>query len=50
MLTIFIRGMLCNWMVSLGVVGAMVSTTVSGKGYRDVDANLLRDGVRALSG
>ncbi len=29
--TIFIRGMLCNWMVSLGVVGAMVSTTVSGK-------------------
>lgn len=31
MLTIFIRGMLCNWMVSLGVVGAMVSTTVSGK-------------------
>lgn len=31
MLTIFIRGMLCNWMVSLGVVGAMISTTVSGK-------------------
>ncbi|WP_101675559.1 formate/nitrite transporter family protein [Alloalcanivorax mobilis] len=31
MLTIFIRGILCNWMVSLGVVGAMVSTTVSGK-------------------
>jgi len=30
-LTIFIRGMLCNWMVSLGVVGAMVSTSVSGK-------------------
>ncbi|MDB2449045.1 formate/nitrite transporter family protein [bacterium] len=29
--TIFIRGMLCNWMVSLGVVGAMVSTSVSGK-------------------
>src|SRR5690606_38508705 len=23
MLTLFIRGMLCNWMVSLGVVGAM---------------------------
>src|SRR5690606_42160060 len=22
---------LCNWMVSLGVVGAMISTTVSGK-------------------
>ena len=30
-LTVFIRGMLCNWMVSMGVVGAMVSTTVSGK-------------------
>lgn len=29
--TIFIRGMLCNWMVSMGVVGAMVSTSVSGK-------------------
>src|SRR5881394_2022086 len=25
------RGMLCNWMVSAGVVGAMISTTVSGK-------------------
>ena len=30
-MTIFIRGMLCNWMVSLGVIGAMMSTTVSGK-------------------
>ena len=30
-LTIFIRAMLCNWMVSTGVVGAMISTTVSGK-------------------
>lgn len=29
--TIFIRGMLCNWMVSTGVVGAMISTHVSGK-------------------
>jgi len=29
--TIFIRGMLCNWMVSMGVVGAMISTHVSGK-------------------
>lgn len=29
--TIFIRAMLCNWMVSMGVVGAMISTTVSGK-------------------
>ncbi len=29
--TIFLRGMLCNWMVSMGVVGAMVSTSVSGK-------------------
>ena len=31
MLTLFIRGVLCNWMVSTGVVGAMVSTSVSGK-------------------
>ena len=31
MLTIFVRGMLCNWMVSTGVVGAMISDTVSGK-------------------
>lgn len=29
--TIFLRGVLCNWMVSMGVVGAMVSTTVQGK-------------------
>jgi formate/nitrite transporter len=29
--TIFLRGMLCNWMVSMGVVGAMISTQVSGK-------------------
>ena len=31
MLTLFIRAMLCNWMVSTGVVGAMISTSVSGK-------------------
>ena len=31
MLTLFIRGVLCNWMVSTGVVGAMISTSVSGK-------------------
>ncbi|HEY9042795.1 MAG TPA: formate/nitrite transporter family protein [Rheinheimera sp.] len=30
-MTIFMRAMLCNWMVSLGVVGAMISTHVSGK-------------------
>ena len=30
-LTIFLRGVLCNWMVSMGVVGAMISTTVGGK-------------------
>lgn len=30
-LTIFIRGMLCNWMVSMGVVGAMISTSAAGK-------------------
>lgn len=31
MLTLFVRGVLCNWMVSTGVVGAMISTTVGGK-------------------
>jgi formate/nitrite transporter len=31
MLTLFVRGMLCNWMVSMGVVGAMISTSVTGK-------------------
>lgn len=31
MMTLFIRGVLCNWMVSTGVVGAMISTSVSGK-------------------
>ncbi|TVP53943.1 MAG: formate/nitrite transporter family protein [Halomonadaceae bacterium] len=29
--TIFLRGVLCNWMVSMGVVGAMISTSVGGK-------------------
>ena len=29
--TIFIRGMMCNWMVSMGVVGAMISTSATGK-------------------
>ncbi|MGW8955888.1 formate/nitrite transporter family protein [Streptomyces sp. NPDC055709] len=31
MLTLFIRGVLCNWMVSTGVVAAMMSTSLSGK-------------------
>ena len=31
MLTLFIRGVLCNWMVSTGVVGAMICTNVTGK-------------------
>jgi formate/nitrite transporter len=31
MATLFFRGILCNWMVSTGVVGAMISTTVPGK-------------------
>jgi formate/nitrite transporter len=31
MLTLFVRAMLCNWMVSTGVVGAMISTSVPGK-------------------
>jgi formate/nitrite transporter len=31
MLHLFMRAMFCNWMVSMGVVGASISTTVSGK-------------------
>lgn len=31
MLTLFIRGVLCNWMVSTGVVAAMMSSSVPGK-------------------
>ncbi|MBD7918595.1 formate/nitrite transporter family protein [Cellulomonas sp. Sa3CUA2] len=31
MLTLFVRGVLCNWMVSTGVVGAMVAKDVPGK-------------------
>lgn len=31
MLTLFVRGVLCNWMVSTGVVGAMMSDSVPGK-------------------
>src|SRR4029078_3878708 len=31
MLAVFIRGVLCKWRVSPGVVGAMISTSVSGK-------------------
>jgi formate transporter len=31
MLTLVIRGILCNWMVSTGVVAAIMSTSVSGK-------------------
>jgi formate transporter len=31
MATLIVRGILCNWMVSTGVVGAMISTTVPGK-------------------
>jgi formate/nitrite transporter len=31
MLTLFIRGVLCNWMVSTGVVGALMSRDLSGK-------------------
>ena len=30
-ITVFVRGIFCNWMVCLGVVGAMLSTNVSGK-------------------
>lgn len=31
MLTLFTRGMLCNWMVSTGVIGAMLALDVPGK-------------------
>jgi formate/nitrite transporter len=31
MLTLFVRAVMCNWMVSTGVIGAMISTSVSGK-------------------
>ncbi|PTW63199.1 formate/nitrite transporter [Breoghania corrubedonensis] len=31
MLTLFIRAVMCNWMVSTGVVSAMMSNSVSGK-------------------
>jgi formate/nitrite transporter len=31
MLTLFIRAVMCNWMVSTGVVAAMMSSSVSGK-------------------
>ena len=31
MLTLFVRAMMCNWMVSTGVIGAMLSTSVPGK-------------------
>lgn len=31
MLTLFVRGVMCNWMVSTGVVAALMSTSVSGK-------------------
>ena len=30
-LVLFLRGVFCNWMVSMGVVGATISTHVSGK-------------------
>ncbi|MEI6896090.1 MAG: formate/nitrite transporter family protein [Psychromonas sp.] len=30
-ITVFVKGVLCNWMVCLGVVGTMVSNSVSGK-------------------
>ncbi|MBF0671823.1 MAG: formate/nitrite transporter family protein [Salinibacterium sp.] len=31
MLTLFVRGVLCNWMVSVGVAGAMIAKDVPGK-------------------
>jgi formate/nitrite transporter FocA (FNT family) len=34
MLTLFIRAVMCNWMVSTGVIGAMISTSVPGRWSR----------------
>jgi len=31
LIEVFVRGMLCNWFVCLGVVGAMLSSSVAGK-------------------
>lgn len=31
MLTLFLRGVMCNWMVSMGVIGAMMSDSLPGK-------------------
>jgi formate/nitrite transporter len=31
MLTLFVRAVMCNWMVSTGVIGALISTSVPGK-------------------
>ncbi|HEX5934341.1 MAG TPA: formate/nitrite transporter family protein, partial [Pseudorhizobium sp.] len=31
MLTLFVRALMCNWMVSTGVIAAMMSTSVPGK-------------------
>ena len=39
MLTLFVRGVMCNWMVSTGVVGAMIVDQRVGQGHRDVDAD-----------
>jgi len=30
-ISVLISGLLCNWMVSMGIVGSMISTTVGGK-------------------
>ncbi len=39
MLTLFVRAVLCNWMVSTGVVAAMMSTDGVGQGNCHVDAD-----------
>ena len=40
MLTLFVRGMLCNWMVSIGVAGAMIAKDVLPHGHRTSDRRL----------
>ena len=39
MLTLFVRAVMCNWMVSTGVIGAMISTSRARQGHRHVDAD-----------
>jgi formate/nitrite transporter FocA (FNT family) len=49
MLTLFMRGVMCNWMVSTGVVAAMMSTSVSARSSPcGCPSCVLLHGLRAL--